>query len=807
MLCLYTMGAVAQITSTPDATKKYTITTPTRGYLVCNSSNPDALRGDVNATDAEGSAGRYVFVPYTTPDNADHTFLYNVDLKKFIIHDASVYPSSVNYNNNSAYISATDFAVIADVSVEANTGGKKDTHPAIIKSGSFFLNLNSSGNVCLNTWSGLDDGNQLLIKEAGEFTEEELAAAKDMLDRYFVRSADVVYNIHFAGNTITKTYRIEKSLAFPTIEYPDYVTATVTSVGGVTTSTLPATVTEDVTVEVDAALNTYDSYSLLQISSSPTAADAAKFAMKNRGDAKWIYGGYNEDNTKVGDGNVSPNTAARVQNYLWTISGNWFDGYVLYNVGQQKYLTGNDPSTLGDTPAKFTLVKQSKSGHDGWGFKLGNNVLGDHESQNGTLGIWMSGSTNDDGSVHVIHAVEELEALVLPALKASIEEMASAKTDCIFGLSASDAAAFVAAKEALGESDNLEALDALYGEYSAKLIPLEEGYYQMENVRYPGEYMAYSDRLVAVTNVNDASTIVKVSSLPSGKYSLGMQSQYLQAAAGVGSGGYQMVLDTTPAEYQVKKQKVARAVFTVTEAAQGYIHCASGKQLVGWGYDADASQWHMKKAESIEIALTACDGASYASAYLPFPVTLGGDVEAYAIVGTKDVNGDTYATTQKIGREVPAGTPVILISESAAASVTAHIGEATATVPGDAWLRGQYIKSFVSVKNGEVDQNTAAADNFVTPGTDYVLQIKDGRIGFYRLSATGNLAANRAYIPGAKIAGEGIRGIILGGDTATGVDMVDFTPAQGAPAYDLSGRRVKQAGKGIFIVNGKKVIK
>jgi hypothetical protein len=66
------------------------------------------------------------------------------------------------------------------------------------------------------------------------------------------------------------------------------------------------------------------------------------------------------------------------------------------------------------------------------------------------------------------------------------------------------------------------------------------------------------------------------------------------------------------------------------------------------------------------------------------------------------------------------------------------------------------------------------------------------------------LLANRAYYFGAELSGYNL---IL---TDTGLDTSIDGIATGSTTgtlYDLSGRRVKQPAKGVYIMNGKKVIK
>lgn len=92
----------------------------------------------------------------------------------------------------------------------------------------------------------------------------------------------------------------------------------------------------------------------------------------------------------------------------------------------------------------------------------------------------------------------------------------------------------------------------------------------------------------------------------------------------------------------------------------------------------------------------------------------------------------------------------------------------------------------------------------------YVLAQPDGEdVAFYRAALNDNKFvnnANKAYLPVADVANA--RFISFDFDTETAIDELKAENGRvNAAVYDLAGRRVQDAQKGIFIVNGKKVIK
>ena len=82
------------------------------------------------------------------------------------------------------------------------------------------------------------------------------------------------------------------------------------------------------------------------------------------------------------------------------------------------------------------------------------------------------------------------------------------------------------------------------------------------------------------------------------------------------------------------------------------------------------------------------------------------------------------------------------------------------------------------------------------------------RLGFFRPSSrVTSIPANKAFYD---LTGSGVQGFVLsfdGMETGIALDQImQPSPEADKPAYDLSGRRVNHAAKGIYIIGGKKVI-
>ena len=119
------------------------------------------------------------------------------------------------------------------------------------------------------------------------------------------------------------------------------------------------------------------------------------------------------------------------------------------------------------------------------------------------------------------------------------------------------------------------------------------------------------------------------------------------------------------------------------------------------------------------------------------------------------------------------------------------------------------------------DMNALEGTDFETDLTDdanyyfYGLSLNKsseaGSVGFYWMNATGAAftnGAHKAYLKLAKNTSAGsqaVNGFPFNG-TTTGIEQIEAGADAKNAIYDLSGRRVNKAAKGIYILNGKKVL-
>ena len=182
------------------------------------------------------------------------------------------------------------------------------------------------------------------------------------------------------------------------------------------------------------------------------------------------------------------------------------------------------------------------------------------------------------------------------------------------------------------------------------------------------------------------------------------------------------------------------------------------------------------------LTITAKEGADgeYWATYYNEMISFTAD--ANTTVFQAALSGDQLMLTPVANKIIPYGNAVIL--KSSAATITLTTAESYATLSGNQL-------------QGTTAEMTGAAGNI------YVLNKKSDVVGFYKLSSTGKISANKAYL--TYNASAGAREF-FSFDETTGIEMptAESNDFDGT-VYDLQGRRVLNPTKGLYIVNGKKV--
>lgn len=192
-----------------------------------------------------------------------------------------------------------------------------------------------------------------------------------------------------------------------------------------------------------------------------------------------------------------------------------------------------------------------------------------------------------------------------------------------------------------------------------------------------------------------------------------------------------------------------------------------------------------KEVPKVDVPITS---AGWATAYLPFQAAMPTGVTAYIINGT---TGENALTLTEVTGDIPANTGVLLKGAEGNNTFTSSSG--TAADVSDNMLVGTA---------------DAGGKTFNETGMKYYILANDPDkygLGFYFQTAGGASVTCGQYkavlaVPAGSSSAIGFRL-----DGATMIDAVQAA-AKDAVIYDLTGRRVENPARGIYIVNGKKVL-
>ena len=199
--------------------------------------------------------------------------------------------------------------------------------------------------------------------------------------------------------------------------------------------------------------------------------------------------------------------------------------------------------------------------------------------------------------------------------------------------------------------------------------------------------------------------------------------------------------------------------------------------------------WVVEEVTWLPVAMNTEGG--YATVYSPVQLGLNDRVKAYTGV----VEGE-----------------VLKLSEQTA--VPANVGVVLEYITG-AEIENGYV--FLPVQDNPVsvaenDLEGTFASTYVEKES-YVLSSVEGVTGFYKadLNQTDNTAFKnngfKAYLPASAVTA-GARFLSFDFGTETAIENIEGAEdAENTVVYDLSGRRVQKVQKGLYIVNGKVVIK
>ena len=206
---------------------------------------------------------------------------------------------------------------------------------------------------------------------------------------------------------------------------------------------------------------------------------------------------------------------------------------------------------------------------------------------------------------------------------------------------------------------------------------------------------------------------------------------------------------------------------------------ADNVRYIKWNYVAksngNVALGNITLSKGEPIPVSAAGWATYCSSNA---LDFTGVTELTAYTATKVSDAVKF---NKVTGKVPANTGLLVSGTTANVPVAASADAVTNILEG------------------------VTAETVKTAGTVFVLKQGVNGLGFYKNTNDFTVRANSAYLPATAVSGA--RAFIALDDEATGIENLTPALSKGEGVVnDLSGRRVVTPAKGLYIVNGKKVV-
>ena len=238
----------------------------------------------------------------------------------------------------------------------------------------------------------------------------------------------------------------------------------------------------------------------------------------------------------------------------------------------------------------------------------------------------------------------------------------------------------------------------------------------------------------------------------------------------------------------------------------------------------DAAMWILEKVDDTNYFgvkpstnMRGRDGKYYTTLYVDFPFQIKGDVKAYTIEGVEAKNADGYyfAKVKKLAQQgdvVSAQTAVVLECNSTnpADNQLLPTGDEKPKQSNNR-LCGTFFGEAINgltVKDGTGAEHNVTRDNIRA----FNINTADSRnpIGFYKLNNTvTTIPGNKAFLVLTNAEAQA-KGFVLEFEdgSTTGIETIENSKhsTESGIYYDLQGRRVENPTRGVYIVNGKKVV-
>lgn len=221
-----------------------------------------------------------------------------------------------------------------------------------------------------------------------------------------------------------------------------------------------------------------------------------------------------------------------------------------------------------------------------------------------------------------------------------------------------------------------------------------------------------------------------------------------------------------------------------------YLSCYDNSKLL------TTNRWACYKEGDLVRTYAQADAGKFGTVCLPYKASVAG-AEVYSIASANE----STITLTKVNGLLEAGKPYFYKASDSVGK------DNEGTICNVNFFRTDFDKYDASIpitSNGLIGTFTAIE---AVPQGDDIFVLSSNKL--YQVNSAVSLAANRAYVDKSQITNTQAtsRTISLAFDDATAIDNMQVVNEIANQAiYNLSGQRVAQPTKGLYIVNGKKVI-
>lgn len=227
-----------------------------------------------------------------------------------------------------------------------------------------------------------------------------------------------------------------------------------------------------------------------------------------------------------------------------------------------------------------------------------------------------------------------------------------------------------------------------------------------------------------------------------------------------------------------------------------YDNAASDQRLAYWtgGADNGSTFTATQDLPSSLITYNTFESNGYTTLYVDYPIAV---TNAKVFTGQRNDAQTSVEMTLATDNIIPANTGVVLVKDG-----TNALLDQTYTISNEP---GTVARGDISGTTSAIQLTNDTRNNYRVFGLS---NASPQSLGFFRPSSrVPSIPANKAFYD---LTGSGVQGFVLSFDgMETGIALEQIMqprPEAHEPAYDLSGRRVNHAAKGIYIIGGKKVI-